>query len=161
MGRGGPGVTRYEQRSEGLRFASASTDAVERGTDMALKVLVVDDSSFVRQHVRRVLTEAGFDIVEAADGDIGLDIIQKTSDLAMVVCDVNMPNRSGLEMLEELARASGAPRIPVVMLTTEGQHELILKAKSLGAKGWIVKPFKPEMLVLTVKKLTAAAASAA
>ena len=127
---------------------------------MALKVLVVDDSGFVRQHVRRVLTDAGFDVVEAADGNIGLEVLQSSPDIAMAICDVNMPNRSGLEMLEELARETGAPRLPVVMLTTEGQHELILRAKSLGAKGWIVKPFKPEMLVLTARKLTGASKAA-
>lgn len=120
---------------------------------MSVKVMVVDDSGFVRQHVRRVLTEAGFEVLEACDGDEGLAVLKNTPEMAMVVCDVNMPNRSGLEFLEALAAEPGR-KVPVVMLTTEGQHELILRAKALGAKGWIVKPFKPEMLVLTVQKLT-------
>lgn len=124
------------------------------------KVMVVDDSGFVRQHVKRVLTEASFDVVDAADGDLALAMLASQPDIALVICDVNMPNRSGIEFLEALAEDASRPKVPVVMLTTEGQHELILKAKALGAKGWMVKPFKPEMLVLTAQKLTAAAKAA-
>jgi two-component system chemotaxis response regulator CheY len=121
---------------------------------MSVKILIVDDSSFVRQHVRRVLEEAQFDVIEAADGDQALEVLAANGDVALVICDVNMPRRSGLEVLEVLSQETGAPKVPVVMLTTEGQHELILRAKALGAKGWVVKPFKPEMLVLTARKLT-------
>ncbi len=121
---------------------------------MSVKILIVDDSSFVRQHVRRVLEEAQFDVIEAADGDQALEVLAANGDVALVICDVNMPRRSGLEVLDVLSQETGAPKVPVVMLTTEGQHELILRAKALGAKGWVVKPFKPEMLVLTARKLT-------
>ena len=118
---------------------------------MSVKILIVDDSSFVRQHVRRVLEEAQFDVIEAADGDQALEVLAANGDVALVICDVIRPRRSGLEVLSQ---ETGAPKVPVVMLTTEGQHELILRAKALGAKGWVVKPFKPEMLVLTARKLT-------
>ena len=74
------------------------------------------------------------------------------ADTRLVVCDVNMPRMSGIEFLETLHERRGR-RIPVVMLTTEGQPELIARAKALGAIGWIVKPFKPELLVATAKKL--------
>ncbi len=124
---------------------------------MSTKVLVVDDSLMVRQQVGRALTAAGFTIVEAVDGADALEKLAATPEAALVVCDVNMPRMSGIEFLENVRR-DGRPALPVVMLTTEGQPELIQKAKSLGAKGWIVKPFKPELLVAAVKKLTAAAA---
>jgi|HubBroStandDraft_2_1064218.scaffolds.fasta_scaffold422483_1 two-component system chemotaxis response regulator CheY len=123
---------------------------------MSARILVVDDSLMVRQQVGRALTGAGFPIIEACDG---LDAHQKlaaTPDVRLIVCDVNMPRMNGIEFLEKLS-ASGS-MIPAVMLTTEGQPELIARAKALGAKGWIVKPFKPEMLIAAVKKLTAAAA---
>ena len=71
----------------------------------------------------------------------------------LVVCDVNMPRMGGLEFLER-CRANGST-VPVVMLTTEGQVELIQRARSLGAKGWLVKPFKPEQLVAAANRLTA------
>lgn len=123
---------------------------------MSTKILVVDDSLMVRQQVGRALTAAGFTIVDAGDGTDALEKLATTPEVALVVCDVNMPRMSGIEFLENVRR--DGKTLPVVMLTTEGQPELIQKAKSLGAKGWIVKPFKPELLVAAVKKLTAAAA---
>jgi len=68
----------------------------------------------------------------------------------MVICDVNMPRMNGIDFV---ASAMKIRSVPIVMLTTEGQPELVTKAKQLGAKGWIIKPFKPELLVAAVKKL--------
>jgi two-component system chemotaxis response regulator CheY len=120
---------------------------------MTSPVMVVDDSLMVRQQVKQALTEAGFEVVEAVDG---IDALEKamTTPVSLVVCDVNMPRMNGLEFLEQLRRREvGGARTPVVMLTTEGQHELIQRARALGAKGWIIKPFKADLLVATAKKL--------
>jgi two-component system chemotaxis response regulator CheY len=68
-----------------------------------------------------------------------------------------MPKMGGLEFLESVGRSGRANGIPIVMLTTEGQAALIARAKELGAKGWIVKPFKPDLLVAAARKLTDAA----
>jgi two-component system, chemotaxis family, chemotaxis protein CheY len=122
---------------------------------MSTKILVVDDSMMVRQQVGRALSAAGFAILEAADGLEALQQLAATPDARLVVCDVNMPRMGGIEFLEQ-AYAKGS-KVPVVMLTTEGQHDMIQKARSLGAKGWIVKPFKPEILVAAAKKLTGVA----
>jgi two-component system, chemotaxis family, chemotaxis protein CheY len=120
------------------------------------KILIIDDSATVRQQVRSALAQAGFDVLEAADGVEGLETINTREDLAVVLCDVNMPRMGGLQMLE-LAKATGRlAALPVVMLTTEGQPALVQQAKAIGAKGWIVKPFKPEQLVATMRKLTVA-----
>lgn len=121
---------------------------------MAKKVLIVDDSATVREQVRAVLTTADFDVFEASDGVEGVESIERMADLSAVICDVNMPRMDGLEMLETVMRAPKSASLPIVMLTTEGQHELIRRAKLAGAKGWIVKPFKPEMLVAAIRKLT-------
>ena len=121
---------------------------------MAKKIIVIDDSPTVRQQVGMALKQAGFDVVEAADGEEGLAAIKNVKDAAMAICDVNMPKMNGLEMLEALALSG--PALPVLMLTTEGQPQLVERAKKSGAKGWIVKPFKAELLVAAVKKLTAA-----
>ena len=121
---------------------------------VAKKILIIDDSATVRQQLRKVLVGASFEVVEAADGVEGLDAIVGRQDLAAVLCDVNMPRMGGLEMLEML-NAKGKPAgLPIVMLTTEGQAALVQKAKAAGAKGWIVKPFKPELLLATIRKLT-------
>lgn len=119
-------------------------------------VLVVDDSSMVRQQVGRALVGAGFTIVEATDGVDALEKIGEFPETKLVVCDVNMPRMNGIEFLESLAAKGSAP--PVVMLTTEGQPDLIRRAKALGAKGSIVKPFKPDLLVAAALRLTAPAA---
>ncbi len=117
------------------------------------KILVVDDSRMVRQHVQRTLTAAGFLVSEAADGVEALEKLESEPDTKLVVCDVNMPKMNGLEFLERLRSMNSS--IPVVMLTTEGEPGLIRRAKALGAKGWIVKPFKAELLVAAAEKATA------
>ena len=121
---------------------------------MSKKVLIVDDSATVRQHVRSTLAVAGFEVVEASDGNEGVDAIERVDDLAAVICDVNMPRMNGLDMLETVKKDPKHAALPVVMLTTDGQHELIQRAKAAGAKGWIVKPFKPELLLAAIRKLT-------
>jgi two-component system chemotaxis response regulator CheY len=124
---------------------------------MGAKVLVVDDSLMVRKQVARALTEAGYAVLEAIDGVDALEKLSATPDTQLVVCDVNMPRMSGIEFLENMKREGGALLVPVIMLTTEGQIELIQRAKALGAKGWIVKPLKADLLLAAAKKLTATA----
>lgn len=119
---------------------------------MAKKILIVDDSATVRQQVRAALVNC-FEVVEASDGVEGLEAIVERDDLAAVICDVNMPRMGGLELLQ-LAGAKGKlVGLPILMLTTEGQPALVKQAKAAGAKGWIVKPFKPELLVAAMRKL--------
>jgi two-component system chemotaxis response regulator CheY len=120
---------------------------------MNVKVLVVDDSPMMRKQIGRALTEAGYSIVEASDGLDALEKLGASSDVRLVVCDVNMPRMNGLEFLEKLKKDGF--EVPVIMLTTEGQHELIQRAKTLGARGWIVKPFKPDLLLAAAKRVTA------
>ncbi len=122
---------------------------------MGKKVLVVDDSMTVRQQVGAVLTQAGYDVVEASDGVEGVEAIAAHADLKMVICDVNMPRLNGLDMVEKVKAGGLNANLPIIMLTTEGSPALIQKAKGAGAKGWILKPFKPDQLLATVEKLTA------
>jgi two-component system chemotaxis response regulator CheY len=124
---------------------------------MAKKVLIVDDSRTVRQQLGIVLTEAGYEVVEATDGLDGAEKIAASDDLAMVICDVNMPRMNGIEMLTFLKQDPKHANLLVLMLTTEGQPALIARAKAAGARGWIVKPFKPDLLLGTVRKLVGAA----
>jgi two-component system, chemotaxis family, chemotaxis protein CheY len=123
---------------------------------MAKKIIVIDDSSTVREQVGLALTRAGYRVVDACDGLDGLKQIELHKDAAMVICDVNMPNMSGVELIENLKAAGKSATLPVLMLTTEGDPGLIDRAKRAGAKGWIVKPFKPDLLVAAVRKLAGA-----
>jgi two-component system chemotaxis response regulator CheY len=122
---------------------------------MTTKVMVVDDSMMVRQQVRAALADAGFSVVEAQDGADALDKLGQSPETALVVLDVNMPNMNGMEFLENLRARPEHAATRVVMLTTEGQPRLMQQARGLGAKGWIIKPFKPAMLVAAVEKLLA------
>jgi len=122
---------------------------------MAKSVLVVDDSKTVRQQVSQPIKAAGYSIIEACDGTEALAQLGN-NDIAMVICDVNMPGISGIELLETLREQGMHAAVPFVMLTTEGQTTLVERAKKAGAKGWIVKPFKADLLVAAVKKLAGA-----
>jgi two-component system chemotaxis response regulator CheY len=115
------------------------------------KILVIDDSETIRQQVKQALASTGYEIIEAVDGVDGLEKLRSVADLDLALCDVNMPRLNGLDMIAEVQR--NGPRIPILMLTTEGQPSLIKRAREAGAKGWIVKPFKPELLVAAVTKL--------
>jgi two-component system, chemotaxis family, chemotaxis protein CheY len=121
---------------------------------MSKKVIVVDDSRVTRQLIQKMLASAGYEVVEAVDGVDGVDKVAQNPDAALVVCDVNMPNMDGLQMLTAVKGVGGqAGGPPFLMVTTEAQLELVQQAKSGGAKGWIVKPFKPEILLAAVRKL--------
>ncbi len=113
---------------------------------MGIQVLVVDDSMLIRQVVKKVLKQTGLDVdqfLEAGDGQQALDIIQK-EELALVLCDINMPTMDGLEMLMQLRQMDDKNDLPVIMITTEGSKETIQEAMDLGANGYILKPFTPE-----------------
>jgi two-component system chemotaxis response regulator CheY len=120
---------------------------------MGKKILIVDDSKTIRQQVSFTLSKGGFEVVEAEDGALGLSALRANLDVALVISDVNMPNMNGIEMVQEIAKDQTVNKIPVIMLTTEGSTELIQKAKEAGAKGWLVKPFKPDQLLAAVSKL--------
>jgi two-component system chemotaxis response regulator CheY len=121
---------------------------------MTRRVLIVDDSATIRQQVRMALTQAGFEVVEAVDGEDGVNKIRSDSTLSAVICDINMPKKTGLELIEEIKSGGANSDVPIVMLTTEGQPAMVQRAKAAGAKGWIVKPFKPNLLVAALQKLT-------
>ncbi|WP_437928887.1 response regulator [Sorangium sp. So ce291] len=121
---------------------------------MPKKILLVEDSSTVRQQVGILLSGAGYGILEADNGRDAIATVAAQKDgLAMIIADVNMPVMNGIEMVQGLRDKNLASGVPILMLTTEGQPELIEKARKAGAKGWIIKPFKPDLLLAAVKKL--------
>lgn len=115
------------------------------------RILVVDDSDTVRKQVRNALAPAGYEIIEAVDGLEGLKALRAHPNLSAVLCDMNMPNMNGLDLLVKAREESVI--VPIIMLTSEGQPSVIRRAREAGAKGWIVKPFRDEMLLAAVKKV--------
>jgi two-component system chemotaxis response regulator CheY len=134
---------------------SAHTLQLQKNETMSKRVLIVDDSATIRQQVRLALSQAGFDVVEATDGEDGVAKIRNDLTICAVICDVHMPKKSGIELVEEIKAGGINSHVPIVMLTTEGQPALVQRAKQAGAKGWIVKPFKSNLLVAAMHKLTA------
>lgn len=119
---------------------------------MGTSVLCVDDSATVRRILRRALSETGFDVIDAVDGMDAWSQIESGVRPSLMFCDVNMPRMNGLELLEKLHGAGHVAWLPVLMLTTEGKPELIQLATSMGAKGWILKPFKNDHLVAEAQR---------
>jgi len=120
---------------------------------MSTLVMVVDDSATIRFQVTNALATAGFEVIEAVDGADAFDKMKAGPVPSILVCDVNMPNMNGLELLEEMQAEPVLSGVATVMLTTEGQPQLIRKARRLGAKGWLVKPFRADLLIDAVQRL--------
>jgi two-component system chemotaxis response regulator CheY len=118
---------------------------------MAKCVLVVDDSETVRQVLQLTLSNAGFDVIEAEDGDDALNRLASASVVDMLITDLNMPNMDGLELIKKIRADKKHRFTPIVMLTTESSEEKKRAGREAGASGWIVKPFKPEQLLKVVK----------
>lgn len=115
------------------------------------QVLVVDDSSTVRNEVSNFLSAQGISVKTAVDGVDGLSKISGDSELRLIICDVNMPNMDGLTMVEKV-KASGK-QIPIIMLTTESSPDMKQRGKDAGVKGWIVKPFNGAAALGGIKKM--------
>ena len=115
-----------------------------------VKVLIVDDAAFLRMRLRKLLEAAGYQVSDAADGVKALEIYKaQTPDL--VLMDVNMPNMSGLEALQEIIKIDKNAK--VVMLSNASQQEHILKALECGAKNFVVKPFDETRMLEQIKKM--------
>jgi two-component system, chemotaxis family, chemotaxis protein CheY len=119
---------------------------------MSKTIMVVDDSNSVRQLIRFSLTNAGYSLLEASDGQDALTTL-KDIRADMVITDLNMPCMNGISLIKELRALPAYKFTPIVMLTTESQMNVVREGKAAGATGWIVKPFDPENLVNLVKKI--------
>ena len=115
-------------------------------------ILAVDDSASMRQMVTFTLKGAGYDVTEAKDGQEALNLA-KSNRFSLVITDVNMPNMDGITLTKELRALSSYKFIPILTLTTESSGEKKQAGKAAGATGWIVKPFNPDQLLATVKKV--------
>lgn len=119
---------------------------------MNKRILIIDDAATVRTQVAQTLEPEGFEVVAAADGIHGIEALKTERDLALVILDVNMPGVTGLGVLEWVSKEYPGKPPPIVMMTTEVTPSLIEKAKRSGARGWVVKPFKPEHLVALARR---------
>jgi two-component system chemotaxis response regulator CheY len=116
------------------------------------KILAVDDSASMRGMVAFTLRGAGHEVTEAENGQLALDAARGSS-FELVLADVNMPVMDGIAMVRELRAMDAYKGVPILMLTTESHTEKKMEGKAAGATGWLVKPFDPEQLLATVKRV--------
>ena len=119
---------------------------------MAKTILAVDDSASIRQMVTFTLKGAGYDITEAVDGQDGLNKA-KAKVFNLILTDQNMPNMDGLTLIRSLRAMPSYKSIPILMLTTESGETMKMQGRSVGATGWLVKPFDPQKLLEVVRKV--------
>jgi len=119
---------------------------------MAKTILIIDDSPSLRQVVGIALGAAGYEVVEACDGQDALARLDGRK-FHLMICDVNMPNLDGIGFLKAMRQLPGYRFTPVIMLTTEAGEDKKREGQAAGARAWVVKPFKPEQLLMAVGKL--------
>ncbi|MER7273881.1 response regulator [Dactylosporangium sp. NPDC000244] len=121
---------------------------------MSKTVLIVDDSASVRQVVTIALKGAGYEVIDAVDGQDALrKLVGKR--VHLIISDVNMPNMDGITLVSEVRKQPDHRFTPIIMLTTESQEEKKRQAQAAGAKAWVTKPFQPAQMLAAVSKLIA------
>jgi two-component system chemotaxis response regulator CheY len=119
---------------------------------MAKRILAVDDSASMRQMLSFTLRQAGYEVIEAVDGQ---DALAKAAshDVSLVLADVNMPRMDGLTLVRSLRALPRYRSAPILVLTTESSDAMKAEGRAAGATGWMVKPFDPLRLVEVVRKV--------
>ena len=115
-------------------------------------ILAVDDSSSMRQMVSFTLKSAGYDVVEAVDGEDALDKARGRS-FDLVLTDQNMPRLDGIGLTRKLRESAKFKATPILILTTESSDQMKQAGRAAGATGWLVKPFDPAKLIEVIKKV--------
>lgn len=114
------------------------------------KILVVDDEARMRKLVKDFLTNKGFHVMEAGDGEEAVDLFFQQKDIALILLDVMMPKMDGWEVLKTIRKFSN---VPIIMLTAKGEEQDELQGFGLGVDEYIAKPFSPKILVARVEAI--------
>ena len=132
---------------------TANPDLQQSSEDvMSKRILTIDDSKTMRDMLMLTLAEAGFDVLQAVDGQDGLDVLVNER-VDVVITDINMPRMDGYEVIRQLRSKPEHKDTPILVLTTESEADKRNLAREAGATGWMVKPFDPDRLVETVRKV--------
>lgn len=115
-------------------------------------ILTVDDSRTMREMLLLALKDAGFQVLQAEDGLLGLEVLKERR-ADVIITDINMPRLDGFGFIEHVRRDATHRAVPILVLTTESDAEKKSRARSAGATGWIVKPFHPVKLVDAIRRV--------
>ena len=119
---------------------------------MRKTILIIDDSALLRQVVSIALNTAGYDVIDAEDGQQALDKLDGRK-IHLAICDVNMPVMDGITFVKTVKTMPGYRFLPIIMLTTESRENRKQEGQAAGAKAWVVKPFRPDQILNAVSKL--------
>jgi two-component system chemotaxis response regulator CheY len=119
---------------------------------MAKRILTIDDSKTIRDMLRLTLLDAGFEVLQAVDGQDGIEVLAKEP-VDIVITDINMPKMDGYGVIRHMRDNPAHKSTPVLVLTTESEVEKRNLAREAGATGWMVKPFDPDRLIATINKV--------
>jgi two-component system chemotaxis response regulator CheY len=122
-------------------------------TDMAKRILTIDDSKTMRDMLMLTLSDAGYDVLQAVDGQDGIEVLGDRK-VDVVITDINMPKMDGYAVIRNLRANPIHKSTPILVLTTESDTEKKNLARDAGATGWMVKPFDPDQLVATIRKVS-------
>lgn len=130
-----------------------SPDLPMEETAMPKRIMTIDDSKTIRDMLKLTLLDAGFEVLQAVDGQDGVDMLGNEQ-VDVVITDINMPKMDGYEVIRHLRGKSAYKSTPILVLTTEAEAEKRNLAREAGATGWMVKPFDPEQLIATINKVS-------
>jgi two-component system chemotaxis response regulator CheY len=123
---------------------------------MKRTILTIDDSRTMREMLKVTLASSGFTVVQAEDGQHGLEVLEGMEiEPDVIITDINMPRKDGFQFIEEVRADASRRAIPILVLTTESDAEKKQRARLAGATGWIVKPFDPTKLVDAINRVAA------
>ena len=131
---------------------SANPAAEPEVAPMGKRILTIDDSKTIRDMLMLTLVDAGFDVIQAVDGQDGLEVLDSET-VDLVITDINMPRMDGYEVIRQMRGNAAYKSMPILVLTTESEAEKRNMARAAGATGWMVKPFDPDRLVATINKV--------
>nr|WP_276046709.1 MULTISPECIES: response regulator [unclassified Sphingomonas] len=123
-----------------------------RGVAVPTTIMTVDDSPSMRMLLRVALTDMGYEVTEAEDGQQALDRLGGALP-DLLITDINMPNLDGFGLIERLRANPDNRSLPILVLTTESSDEKKQRARAAGATGWIVKPFHPDKLAAAIRRV--------
>lgn len=121
---------------------------------MGKTIFTVDDSRTMRDMLRLALSDAGHTVIQADDGVHGVEVLEGTGLVDVIITDINMPRMDGYGFIEHVRRGSSNRMTPILVLTTESEPAKKLRARDAGATGWIVKPFNPDKLLAAIHRVS-------
>ena len=145
-------VVAADQDDDAHAAGSGAAAPRSEETAMTKRILTIDDSKTIRDMLRLTLLDAGFEVLQAVDGQDGIEVLAREP-VDIVITDINMPKMDGYGVIRHMRDDPAHKSTPILVLTTESEVEKRNIAREAGATGWMVKPFDPERLVATIHKV--------